>query len=98
MSGSTGNFQILREEPDSGATVPNLSLEDTTRQLMRGFPSKGAKRSLGGNPYDTFPNTSSPTNTNSTQELRKLSEWIRQKRQAEQLKAEAEQRNDKSSD
>lgn len=97
MSGETGKFQILGDHPDSGDTVPNLSLEDTTRQLMRGVPSRGPRRSAGGNPYDsTFPNTSSHASTNSTQELRKLSEWIRQKRQAEQLKAEAEQHQDKN--
>jgi hypothetical protein len=97
MSGETGNFQILGDQPDSGDTVPNLALEDTTRQLMRGFPSKAARRGTGGNPYDsTFPNTASHASTNSTQELRKLSEWIRQKRQAEQLKAEAEQHQDKN--
>jgi 8-oxo-dGTP pyrophosphatase MutT (NUDIX family) len=106
MGGSTGKFRVLSDEPDAdlgaelgaGDTVPNLSLEDTTRQLMRGFPGHGSRKELGVNPYDTFPNTSSSTGMHGTQELRKLSEWIKQKRQAEQLKAETEQNKAKQRD
>ena len=102
MGGSTGKFRVLSdepgEEPGAGDTVPNLSLEDTTRQLMRGFPGHGSRKELGVNPYDTFPNTASSTGMHGTQELRKLSEWIKQKRQAEQLKAEAEQNKAKQRD
>ncbi len=94
MGGSTGKFKALGIED----TVPNLSLEDTTRQLMRGFPGHGSRKDLGVNPYDTFPNTSSSTGMHGTQELRKLSEWIKQKRQAEQLKAETEQSKSKQRD
>jgi ADP-ribose pyrophosphatase len=72
-------------------TVPNLALEDTTRQLMRGVSGTGARRQLGVNPYDTFPNTSSTTGTHGTTELRRLSEWIRQKRLAENAALEAKQ-------
>jgi ADP-ribose pyrophosphatase len=98
MGGSTGNFRILADEPDIGDTVPNLALEDTTRQLIRSRQYRGASKETGVNPYDTFPNTSSGTGAHKTQELRKLSEWIRQKRQAEQLKAEAHQNQEKRRD
>jgi hypothetical protein len=89
------------DEFDSDAdTVPNLvnlpspanlSLEDTSTQIRRGVTPTNPTGVSGYNPYDTFPNCRSTTTHGSTRDLQRLSEWIRQKRQAEKIKAEREQ-------
>ena len=89
-SGARSGHGSRADELSTSDTVPNLSLEDTTRQLMRGVRPSRSNKTVGVNPYDTFPNTASATGIHGTQELRQLSEWIRQKRIAEKLKAEAD--------
>jgi hypothetical protein len=71
--------------------APNLSLEDTSTQIRRGITPTHSTGVSGYNPYDTFPNSHGTATHGSTQELKRLSEWIRQKRQAEKIKAEREQ-------
>jgi hypothetical protein len=84
-------------EPDPEATPPaleepNLSLEDTIAQKMRGVPVK-ARTSVGGyNPYDAEPaakaKAKAETQKSKTTDLRKLSEWIRLQRQVAELNQE----------
>jgi hypothetical protein len=93
--------QAPMDELDSDAdTVPNLanlqspanlSLEDTSTQIRRGIAPTHSTGVSGYNPYDTYPNSQSTATHGSNQELKRLSEWIRQKRQAEKIKAEREQ-------
>ena len=45
-----------------------------------------AKKGYGRNPYDTVPNVRDPSSTARHADLRRLSEWIRTKKQVEQLK------------
>ena len=45
-----------------------------------------AKMGYGYNPYDTIPNVREPSSTARHADLRLLSEWIRAKKRAEQLK------------
>jgi len=61
--------------------------EDTTERLLA--LAEDAKRKEEGttfNPYDTYPSVSKPDSAQRNADLRKLSEWIRIKRQVEQLK------------
>jgi hypothetical protein len=88
MSSSTERPRKGPEESSTSDTVPNLTLEDTTRQFMRGVSPSTSDRKVGVNPYDTFPNPATSTGMHATRDLRRLSEWIRQKRQSEQLKLE----------
>jgi hypothetical protein len=86
-------------EPEPEATPPapeepNLSLEDTIAQKMRGVPVK-ARTSVGGyNPYDAEPAAKGKgkgkgeTQKSKTTDLRKLSEWIRLQRQVAELNQE----------
>ena len=86
---TTGKFKRLREAKSLDDTVPNLRLEDTAAQLVRGVrptllqPSRDA----GANPYDTFPQVGKSDLHDRNAELRRLSARIRQKRAAEELKA-----------
>ena len=63
----------------------NLSLESTGSQTMRGLRALGGNSS-GYNPYDTIPNTSSTTGMHRLEDMRRLSEWIRMKRDLERNK------------
>ena len=65
---------------------PTLSLEDTASQAVRGLRTAHSPGGSGYNPYDTIPNTSSKDTFQGTDDLRRLSEWIRTKRMAEKLK------------
>ena len=49
-----------------------------------------AKAGNGYNPYDTFPNVRHPDMGQRQADLRRLSEWIRTKRQVAQLKEPSE--------
>ena len=49
-----------------------------------------AKAGYGYNPYDTFPNVRHPDMGQRQADLRRLSEWIRTKRQVAQLKEPSE--------
>jgi hypothetical protein len=49
-------------------------------------PRPAPKSEAGGNPYDTFPNLRATDVGRSHADLRRLSEWIRLKRQVEALK------------
>ena len=68
----------------------NLSLEDTIAQKMRGVPVK--RNVVGGyNPYDADP-AAKPGNAAGKRkptDLRKLSEWIRLKREVAELNPDA---------
>jgi hypothetical protein len=73
--------------PDAG---PDLSLEDTVAQKLRGVPVK-ARTGVGGyNPYDAVPaaNSKSEEAKPKPTDLRKLSEWIRLQRQVAELNQE----------
>lgn len=74
------------EEGDT-IRMQKLSLEDTVAQRMRGLRTATNKGS-GYNPYDTFPNTSSPGTFSQHRDLRELSNWIRAKRQVEKNREE----------
>ena len=63
-----------------------MSLEDTASQVVRGLRTAHSPGGSGYNPYDTVPNTSSKDTIQGTDDLRRLSEWIRTKRMAEKLK------------
>jgi hypothetical protein len=73
--------------PDLEDTIPNLRLEDTVAQRMRGLNVATTPNGSGYNPYDTFPNTSA-SGIRKYSDLKKLSEWIRAKRLAEQKQDE----------
>lgn len=76
--------------PDLEETIPNLRLEDTMAQRMRGLNVPTTPNGSGCNPYDTFPNTSA-SGIRKYSDLKKLSEWIRAKRMAEQKQADIDQ-------
>jgi|HubBroStandDraft_3_1064219.scaffolds.fasta_scaffold1067558_1 hypothetical protein len=61
--------------------------EDTTERLLA-LAEDAAPEAEGAsfNPYDTYPSVSKPDSEQRNADLRKLSEWIRLKRQVEQLK------------
>jgi hypothetical protein len=70
---------------------PNLSLEDTMAQKMRGVPTKSRTGVVGYNPYDA---AAAKAKSDAAKEkpkptdLRKLSEWIRLTRQVAELNQE----------
>jgi hypothetical protein len=68
--------------------IVKLRLEDTQTQHGLQVPQGGS--GAGCNPYDTFPNTSSTGAIKRHKDLRELSEWIRMKRQVQQLKRDEE--------
>jgi len=72
------------------ATEAELSLEDTLARRMRGVAAKRTAVS-GYNPYDAEPTAKpvSPDGKRKRTDLRKLSEWIRLKREVEQLNQDA---------
>jgi hypothetical protein len=77
--GRTGDTQRLRK--------PDLSLEDAVADDPRGAQAiPAAKPEDGHNPYDTFPSIRQPDAARRQTDLRRLSEWIRLKRQIEVLK------------
>jgi hypothetical protein len=77
--GRTGDTQRLKK--------PDLSLEDTLAQQKRGLNVRPKlKPEDGYNPYDTWPSIQEPDATKRNTDLRRLSEWIRLKRQVESLK------------
>jgi hypothetical protein len=77
--GRTGDTQQLKKPP--------LSIEDTLTQQMRtGKAPPRPKPAKGGDPYETLPTTRGPDAGKRNTDLRRLSEWIRAKRQAEALK------------
>ena len=55
-------------------------------ELMLEEQAAPAKAGGGYNPYDTFPNVRQPGVEQRQADLRRLSEWIRVKRQVSQLK------------
>ncbi len=69
-----------RESPVQQDT--DLSLESTSSQTLRGlYVDNGS--STGWNPYDTVPNTATSTGMHRLDDMRRLSEWIRLKRELE---------------
>jgi hypothetical protein len=79
-------FAAFDDERVEPVKVPRLSLEDTISQTMRGVKAPHSRNGSGYNPYDTFPNTSSTGAFARHKDLRQLSQWIRAKRQVEELK------------
>jgi hypothetical protein len=71
-------------------TLPNMSLEDTNAQLNRGVLPVHGNNHTGIDPYDTFPTLGGTSGKDRNAELRRLSAWIRQKRDVARLKAEEE--------
>jgi hypothetical protein len=70
---------------------PNLSLEDTMAQKMRGVPTKSRTGVVGYNPYDAAAakaKSDAAALKNKPTDLRKLSEWIRLTRQVAELNQE----------
>ena len=69
-------------QPDAGKhEADDLELESTSSQTMRGIRLSRQFGSGGYNPYDTIPNASSSTGVHRMQDMRRLSEWIRLKRE-----------------
>jgi 8-oxo-dGTP pyrophosphatase MutT (NUDIX family) len=85
-------------EPAAPKDEPTLSLEDTMAQAVRGLRTPHSVSGSGYNPYDTIPNTSSTGAFQGTDDLRRLSEWIRTKRMAEILKKEDDPEKDPEKD
>jgi hypothetical protein len=70
---------------EAGESV-ELSLEQTASQKLRGLTVRAKKiGTLGYNPYDAGP-TAAPREAKKPTDLRKLSEWIRLRRQVEAAK------------
>jgi hypothetical protein len=69
-----------------------LSLEDTLSQKARGLRTAAKTGQSGYNPYDTEINdkTNASEKKKKPTDLRKLSEWIRLKREVEALDQERE--------
>ena len=70
---------------------PNLSLEDTMAQKMRGVPVKTRTGVVGYNPYDAAAAKAKSDAAEAKPkptDLRKLSEWIRLTRQVAELNQE----------
>jgi hypothetical protein len=59
-------------------------------ELMLEEQAPAVKAGGGYNPYDTFPNVRQPGVGQRQADLRRLSEWIRVKRQVSQLKQPSE--------
>ena len=60
----------------------DLSLENTGSQTLRGVPVHHGGGS-GYDPYDTVPNTTAVNGMQRLEDMRRLSEWIRMKRNLE---------------
>jgi hypothetical protein len=60
----------------------DLSLESTSSQTLRGLHVSNGS-STGWNPYDTVPNSANTTGVHRLDDMRRLSEWIRLKREIE---------------
>jgi len=73
-----------------------FSLEDTAAQKMRGLPVKTRSGSGGYNPYDAVPaaNAKDAEEQHKPTDLRKLSQWIRLKREVAELNAEKPKKKD----
>lgn len=67
-----------------------LSLEDTVSQQLRGVPAKTRSGVAGYNPYDAVPaaRPKDDSREHKPTDLRKLSQWIRLKREVAELDAE----------
>jgi hypothetical protein len=86
--GRTGDTQRLKK--------PELSIEDTLAQKMRGANvTPTVKPEDGYNPYDTWPSIQEPDAAKRNTDLRRLSEWMRLKRQVETLKKDDKGDKDK---
>ena len=86
---------MSKRDSKPGATPPadgepKLSLEDTVAQKLRGIPVKTRTGVVGYNPYDAVPaaKPKEPEAKHKPTDLRKLSEWIRLRREVAELNAE----------
>jgi hypothetical protein len=69
----------------STADTVELELESTSSQTLRGL-TLPASSSNGSNPYDSVPGASTATGQHRIADMRRLSEWIRMKRDLERNK------------
>jgi hypothetical protein len=77
---NVGKNRTATVQRDAGkAKDLELELESTGSQTMRGVRLPRQFGS-GYNPYDTVPDTQGSTGQHRTEDLRRLSEWIRMKR------------------
>jgi len=86
---------VSKRDTRPGSTAPvgaelKLSLEDTVSQQLRGVPGKTRSGVAGYNPYNAVPaaRPKDDAREHKPTDLRKLSQWIRLKREVEQLNAE----------
>jgi hypothetical protein len=79
-----------RTDPRPDQPKPDLSLEDTVAQKMRGVTPRIKSGISGYNPYDAAVSQPAAAAGESSKptDLRKLSEWIRLTRQVAALKKE----------
>jgi hypothetical protein len=85
---------VSKRDSKPEATPPDgelkLSLEDTVAQKLRGIPVKTRTGVVGYNPYDAVPAAKGKDagGKHKPTDLRKLSEWIRLRREVAELNAE----------
>jgi len=87
VSNHSGN----RRDRDPEAPAAPLSLEDTLAEKQRGLSPRRRSGASGYDPYDAAPTTGPAATAGATSDLRKLSEWIRLKRQIETLKKDGDE-------
>ena len=75
-----------RPKSTTGADLWQKVREPRAATVSGKPPLPAPKSETGGNPYDTFPNLRAADVGRSQSDLRRLSEWIRLKRQVEALK------------
>jgi hypothetical protein len=78
--------------PEEGKPDPNLALEDTIAQRLRGVTPTRRTGVAGYNPYEAVPSEERPDEADKEKptDLRKLSEWIRLQREIAELNPGAE--------
>lgn len=79
-SGRKGTRPVRRDMSKFADSDANLELESTISQTLRGVRVSGNFGS-GYNPYDTIPDAKVGTGHHRIEDLRRLSEWIRMKRE-----------------
>jgi hypothetical protein len=75
-----------RSDPKADGSKPDLSLEDTVAQKIRGVTPRIKSGVSGYNPYDAAVSKPPIGDPPKPTDLRKLSEWIRLTRQVAALK------------
>lgn len=65
-----------------------------THEIVLEEHAASVRMGYGHDPYDTYPTVRHPTSSGRNADLRRLSEWIRTKKQVEQLKRADAQASD----